>query len=96
MLSLDITDEDSAGCCLLDLFIPKRSCCFSSLKITTKNVHQQCGFISDDSSKKKKIPYLIKRTESPAKSLFVLTKTLQPVVNRCLFGCPVTNVDPIF
>jgi len=38
------------------------------------------------------MPYLIKRTESPAKSLFVLTKTLQPVVNRCLFGCPVTDV----
>ena len=32
--------------------------------------------------------YLIKRTESPAKSLFVLTKTLQPVVKRCLFGWP--------
>lgn len=34
------------------------------------------------------ISHLIKRTASPAKSLFVLTKTLQPVVSRCLFGWP--------
>lgn len=35
----------------------------------------------------------MKRTESPANSLFVLTKTLQPVVNRCLFGCPAVHVS---
>uniref|UniRef100_A0A2P2M9T7 Auxin response factor n=1 Tax=Rhizophora mucronata TaxID=61149 RepID=A0A2P2M9T7_RHIMU len=61
MLSLDMTDEDRAGCCLLARLIPKRSCDFSSL---------------------------INKTESPAKSLLVLTKTLQPVVSRCLFGWP--------
>lgn len=33
----------------------------------------------------------MKRTESPAKSLFVLTKTLQPVVSKCLFGWPAGN-----
>lgn len=27
-------------------------------------------------------------TASPATSLFALTNTLHPVVNRCLFGCP--------
>lgn len=59
MLSLDMTDEERAGCCLLARLIPKRSSDFSSL---------------------------MKRTESPAKSLFVLTNTLQPVVSRCLFG----------
>jgi len=32
--------------------------------------------------------YQIKRTESPATSLFALTKTLHPVVRRCLFGWP--------
>lgn len=36
------------------------------------------------------ILYLINKTESPANSRFVLTKTLQPVVSRCLFGWPVT------
>lgn len=30
--------------------------------------------------------YLIKRTESPALSLFEPTNKLQPVVRRCLFG----------
>lgn len=32
--------------------------------------------------------YRIKRTESPANSLLVLTNTLQPVVSKCLFGWP--------
>jgi len=32
--------------------------------------------------------YLIKRTESPAISLFELTNTLHPVVSKCLFGWP--------
>lgn len=32
--------------------------------------------------------YQIKMTASPATSLFALTNTLHPVVNRCLFGCP--------
>lgn len=32
--------------------------------------------------------YQIKITASPATSLFALTNTLHPVVNRCLFGCP--------
>jgi hypothetical protein len=30
----------------------------------------------------------MKRTESPATSLFALTNTLHPVVRRCLLGCP--------
>jgi hypothetical protein len=34
---------------------------------------------------------LINRTESPACSLFALTNTLQPVVSRCLRGCPVAH-----
>ena len=32
--------------------------------------------------------YLMKINASPATNLFELTKTLQPVVRRCLFGCP--------
>ena len=33
--------------------------------------------------------YLTKMTESPANNLLPLTKRLQPVVSRCLFGWPV-------
>jgi len=43
MLSLDITDEESAGCCLLARLIPKRRCCFSSLEIIKNNFAQQQG-----------------------------------------------------
>lgn len=32
--------------------------------------------------------YLRKMNASPATNLFELTKTLQPVVSRCLLGCP--------
>ena len=35
--------------------------------------------------------YHIKSTESPATNLLALTNTLQPVVRRCRFGCPVTT-----
>lgn len=37
--------------------------------------------------------YRMKRTESPAMSRLVLTNTLQPVVNRCLLGCPVNKLS---
>lgn len=35
MLSLEMTEEDRAGCCLVDRLMPNRSCDFSSL-ITKK------------------------------------------------------------
>ena len=91
MLSQDMTDEDRAGCCLLARLIPKRSCDFSSLHpknfyqhVDRKDEHPIGGIFLF----LKSFIYLMKRTESPANNLFVLTKTLQPVVSRCLFACP--------
>jgi len=39
-----------------------------------------------------RILYLMKINASPATNLFELTKTLQPVVRRCLLGCPERNM----
>lgn len=98
MLSHDMTDEDKADCCLLARLIPKRSCDFSSLHpkifyqhVKKKDEYQIGGFCFPRSC-----VYLIKRTESPANNLFVLTKTLQPVVRRCLFGCPEIKATQMF
>jgi hypothetical protein len=40
-----------------------------------------------------RVLYLKKINASPATNLFELTKTLQPVVRRCLLGCPERNME---
>lgn len=88
-----MTEEERAGCCLLARFIPKRSWDFSSLhkKIISAWLWGESNLVEFFHFAITSISYLIKRTESPANSLLVLTKTLQPVVSRCLFGWPVIN-----
>lgn len=84
-----MTDEERAGCCLFARFMPRRSWDFSSLHRT--GLFQLSKVRENNLASYGSVSYLIKRTESPAKSLFVLTKTLQPVVSRCLFGWPAIN-----
>jgi hypothetical protein len=50
-------------------------------------MHQTAAFIM------LRVLYLMKINASPATNLFELTKTLQPVVRRCLFGCPERNME---
>jgi hypothetical protein len=84
MLSLDKTEDGMTVCGRFAWRIPRRSWLLSFLKRQGDTI--STGRIGIFRYILNELTYQINRTESPATSLFALTKMLQPVVRRCLFG----------
>lgn len=90
-----MTDDGMLLNCLITLLTPTRNSPFSPLPWKRcKNVIIYCTYENrlrgqwQNDVRCDQFTDLKKMNASPATNLFELTKTLQPVVSRCLLGCP--------